>query len=89
MRGDMAFFRDLTSERASASARASSAALNQSNAVVMGRKTWESIPERFRPLPGRINVVLRYMTPSKSEMGEPACAVYPQLLTPCVSSLQT
>lgn len=29
-----------------------------SNAVVMGRKTWESIPERFRPLPGRLNVVL-------------------------------
>ena len=60
MRGDMAFFRDLTSERASG------AALNRSNAVVMGRKTWESIPERFRPLPGRINVVLRYTTPSKN-----------------------
>ncbi len=28
------------------------------NAVVMGRKTWDSIPERFRPLPGRLNVVL-------------------------------
>jgi len=28
------------------------------NAVVMGRKTWESIPERFRPLSGRTNVVL-------------------------------
>ncbi|KAL2201396.1 dihydrofolate reductase-like domain-containing protein [Corynascus similis CBS 632.67] len=28
------------------------------NAVVMGRKTWESIPERFRPLPGRWNVVI-------------------------------
>lgn len=26
--------------------------------VVMGRKTWESLPERFRPLPGRTNVVL-------------------------------
>ncbi len=26
--------------------------------VVMGRKTWESLPERFRPLPGRANIVV-------------------------------
>src|SRR3989344_7248852 len=26
--------------------------------VLMGRKTWESIPEKFRPLPGRTNVVV-------------------------------
>ena len=26
--------------------------------VIMGRKTWESIPVRFRPLPGRTNVVV-------------------------------
>lgn len=26
--------------------------------VIMGRNTWESLPERFRPLPGRRNVVL-------------------------------
>ena len=26
--------------------------------VVMGRRTWESLPDRFRPLPGRTNVVL-------------------------------
>ncbi len=28
--------------------------------VVMGRKTWDSIPERFRPLPGRRNVVVTH-----------------------------
>ena len=26
--------------------------------VVMGRRTWESLPERFQPLPGRRNVVV-------------------------------
>lgn len=28
------------------------------HAVVMGRRTWQSLPERFRPLPGRRNLVL-------------------------------
>jgi dihydrofolate reductase len=28
------------------------------NVVVMGRKTWESIPNKFRPLPQRTNVVI-------------------------------
>ncbi|WP_425280681.1 dihydrofolate reductase [Leucobacter insecticola] len=26
--------------------------------VIMGRRTWESLPERFRPLPGRANIVV-------------------------------
>lgn len=26
--------------------------------VIMGRKTWESLPPKFRPLPGRLNIVL-------------------------------
>ena len=26
--------------------------------VIMGRKTWESLPEKFRPLPGRHNLVV-------------------------------
>ncbi len=32
--------------------------LTTGSTVVMGRRTWESLPERFRPLPGRRNVVL-------------------------------
>ena len=33
-------------------------ALTMGHPVVMGRKTWDSLPERFRPLPGRRNVVV-------------------------------
>lgn len=33
-------------------------ACTQGHTVLMGRKTWDSIPERFRPLPNRTNLVL-------------------------------
>ena len=33
-------------------------ATTQGHPVLMGRRTWESFPERFRPLPGRTNVVV-------------------------------
>lgn len=47
--GDLAHFKRLTT---------GTPAPDRQNAVVMGRVTWESIPDRFRPLPGRRNVVL-------------------------------
>ena len=28
------------------------------NAVIMGRKTWDSLPDAFRPLPERLNIVM-------------------------------
>jgi len=31
---------------------------NKKNALIMGRKTWESIPEKFRPFSGRKNFVV-------------------------------
>ena len=37
-------------------------AITMGKVVVMGRKTWESIPERFRPLVGRTNVVVTRRT---------------------------
>jgi dihydrofolate reductase/thymidylate synthase len=46
---DMAYFKKITTETREKDAL---------NAVVMGRKTWESIPDKFRPLPGRLNIVL-------------------------------
>ena len=33
-------------------------ALTTGRTVIMGRKTWESLPELFRPLPGRQNIVV-------------------------------
>ncbi len=40
--------------------------------VLMGRKTWESIPEQFRPLPHRLNIVISrqtdYVVPKNVEL---------------------
>lgn len=41
--------------------------------VVMGRRTWESFPEKFRPLPERTNIVLTRQ-PGWGESGEAAGA---------------
>lgn len=30
--------------------------------VIMGRKTWDSLPPKFRPLPGRLNLVITRQT---------------------------
>lgn len=32
--------------------------LTRGHVVIMGRRTWESLPDRFRPLPGRVNIVV-------------------------------
>ena len=49
LKKEMAYFARITKRAPSA---------KHINAVIMGRKTWESIPPRFRPLAGRVNVVL-------------------------------
>ncbi|KAK2660574.1 hypothetical protein Ddye_007107 [Dipteronia dyeriana] len=46
---DLKFFKELT---------VTTSDPGKKNAIVMGRKTWESIPSKYRPLPGRLNVVL-------------------------------
>ena len=42
------------------------------HAVIMGRKTWDSLPERFRPLPGRRNIVLTRQTGWRAAGAQPA-----------------
>jgi dihydrofolate reductase len=32
--------------------------LTKGHPVIMGRKTWESFPDKYRPLPGRTNIVI-------------------------------
>ena len=32
--------------------------ITSGHCVVMGRKCWESIPPKFRPLPNRMNIVV-------------------------------
>jgi dihydrofolate reductase len=54
-------------------------ALTEGHAVIMGRRTWESLPERFRPLPGRRNLVLTrrpdYEAPGAEVFGSLSAAV--------------
>ena len=47
--GDLKYFRDTTCTTESP---------EKQNLVLMGRKTWQSIPKQFQPLHERINVVL-------------------------------
>jgi len=47
--------------------------------VVMGRKTYESLPERFRPLPGRTNVVVT-KTPISNIVLAGSSVLHPNLI---------
>ena len=43
--------------------------------VIMGRKTWDSLPIRFRPLPGRLNIVVTRQRDWRSEGVLPASSI--------------
>lgn len=43
--------------------------------VIMGRKTWDSIPPRFRPLPGRRNIVVTRQADLNQTGLEPASSL--------------
>jgi len=57
---------------------------NCETAVVMGRKTWDSIPHKFRPLPNRTNLVL---TNSKKSIGTNYihCRTLESVISQCVN----
>ena len=46
---DMKYFKEITIKTRDSSKR---------NAVIMGRKTWDSIPAKFRPLANRANIII-------------------------------
>lgn len=48
LRADMKWFKETTLSKDP----------SNPNVVIMGRKTWDSIPDKFRPLPARINIVI-------------------------------
>lgn len=49
--------------------------LTQGWPVIMGRKTWDSLPPRFRPLPGRTNIVITRQPDWKENGAEPAASL--------------
>jgi len=64
---DMQFFKETT----------------KGHVVIMGRKNFDSIPEKFRPLPGRKNVILS----QQPDFEAPGCLVFSSLAD-CLQQLQ-
>ena len=53
--------------------------------VIMGRKTWDSLPPKFRPLPHRTNVVITRQA-DWTEPGAVVAASLPEALRLCAAS---
>jgi dihydrofolate reductase len=49
--------------------------LTHGHPVIMGRKTWDSLPPRFRPLPGRKNIVITRQPDWQADGAQPASSL--------------
>jgi dihydrofolate reductase len=54
-------------------------AITKGHPVIMGRKTWESIPEKNRPMPNRVNLVVT-RNPGYQAPGAIVCTSLPDAL---------
>jgi dihydrofolate reductase len=94
LRREMAYFARVTKRVvAAAAAAAADSDDGRVNAVVMGRATWDSIPPRFRPLAGRVNVVVTSRPLGSSSggdvVGKPAVAAAPVTTTTTTTTTTT
>jgi dihydrofolate reductase len=48
--------------------------------VIMGRKTWDSLPPKFRPLPGRLNLVVTRQTHWQAQGAQAAASLHEALV---------
>lgn len=80
LRGDLANFKRITCDTRSTD-------LSLKNAVIMGRKTWESIPTKHRPLPDRVNVILSANINIRAELEIPSSVLVCSSLDNAVSEL--
>lgn len=56
------------------------------NVVIMGRKTWESIPIKYKPLPNRINIVLTSKAENFTNTND---LFYSKSITDCIELIKT
>jgi dihydrofolate reductase len=64
LKKEMAYFARVTKRLPSQIAQAHPEARN---VVIMGRKTWDSIPPKFRPLKGRMNIIISRSYPPSTQ----------------------
>lgn len=79
LKDDMRFFKEITLKTKD---------LTKQNMVIMGRTTWESIPQNHRPLSGRINVVLS-SNKNFNALGATVCASIQQALDIADKTVET